>query len=105
MVKVKCLRTADCVVGGFRYASDSRLVGSLLLGLFNDEGKLDHVGFTSGIPDDERAGADPQGRGPEGRARIHGRCTGRPEPLVDRAQRAMGAAEAQAGGRGADTTT
>jgi ATP-dependent DNA ligase len=55
MVKVKCLRTADCVIGGFRYASNSRLVGSLLLGLFDDEGKLDHVGFTSGIPDDKRA--------------------------------------------------
>ncbi|MBS0527245.1 MAG: ATP-dependent DNA ligase [Proteobacteria bacterium] len=54
MVKVKSLRTADCVVGGFRYASNSRLVGSLLLGLFNDEGKLDHVGFTSGIPGDKR---------------------------------------------------
>ena len=54
MVKVKCLRTADCVVGGFRYATNSRLVGSLLLGLFNDDGKLDHVGFTSGIPDDAR---------------------------------------------------
>jgi ATP-dependent DNA ligase len=54
MVKVKCLRTADCVVGGFRYATRSRQVGSLLLGLFNDEGKLDHVGFTSGISDEER---------------------------------------------------
>jgi ATP-dependent DNA ligase len=54
MVKVKCLRTADCVVGGFRYATDSRRVGSLLLGLFNDEGKLDHVGFTSGIAGDKR---------------------------------------------------
>ena len=54
MVKVKCLRTADCVVGGSRYATNSRLVGSLLLGLFDDEGKLDHVGFASGIPDDRR---------------------------------------------------
>lgn len=54
MVKVKCLRTADCVVGGFRYASNSRLVGSLLLGLFDNEGKLDHVGFTSGISDADR---------------------------------------------------
>ena len=54
MVKVKCLRTADCVVGGFRYATNSRLVGSLLLGLFDDAGKLDHVGFTSGIADDRR---------------------------------------------------
>jgi ATP-dependent DNA ligase len=54
MIKVKCLRTADCVVGGFRYATGSRMVGSLLLGLFNADGKLDHVGFTSGISDAER---------------------------------------------------
>jgi ATP-dependent DNA ligase len=49
MIKVKRRRTADCVVGGFRYATGSRLVGSFLLGLYNDEGKLDHVGFTSGF--------------------------------------------------------
>jgi ATP-dependent DNA ligase len=54
MLKVKRLRTADCVVGGFRYASGSRKVGSLLLGLYNDEGKLDHVGFTSTISNAER---------------------------------------------------
>jgi ATP-dependent DNA ligase len=54
MLKVKCLRTADCVVGGFRYETQSKLVGSLLLGLYNVEGKLDHVGFTSAISDDER---------------------------------------------------
>lgn len=54
MIKVKRLRTADCVVGGFRYGNNSRLVGSLLLGLYNDGGKLDHVGFTSAIPDVER---------------------------------------------------
>lgn len=55
MVKVKNLKTADCVVGGFRYATGSKLVGSLLLGLFNDQGKLDHVGFTSGFADQDRA--------------------------------------------------
>ncbi len=49
MVKIKNLRTADCVVGGFRYGSKNRLVGSLLLGLYNDAGLLDHVGFTSGL--------------------------------------------------------
>ncbi|MEO7564239.1 MAG: ATP-dependent DNA ligase [Sphingomicrobium sp.] len=49
MVKVKQLRSADCVVGGFRYGSKSRAVGSLLLGLYNDQGTLDHVGFTSAI--------------------------------------------------------
>jgi ATP-dependent DNA ligase len=55
MLKVKRLRTADCVVGGFRYASNSKQVGSLLLGLYNDAGELDHVGFTSAIPARERA--------------------------------------------------
>jgi ATP-dependent DNA ligase len=54
MLKVKRLRTADCVVGGFRYEADSKLVGSLLLGLYNSDGKLDHVGFTSAISDAER---------------------------------------------------
>jgi ATP-dependent DNA ligase len=48
MAKVKQHRSADCVVGGFRYAGDTRkAVGSLLLGLYDGDGKLDHVGFTS----------------------------------------------------------
>jgi len=55
MQKIKKQRTADCVVGGFRYLEKQRLVGSLLLGLFNDEGKLDHVGFTSSIHNEDRA--------------------------------------------------
>jgi ATP-dependent DNA ligase len=50
MVKVKRQRTADCVVGGFRYASKARVVGSLLLGLYDDAGLLQHVGFTSSMP-------------------------------------------------------
>ena len=54
MVKVKQIRTADCVVGGFRYAEKKKVVGSLLLGLYDDEGKLNHVGFTSAIPAKER---------------------------------------------------
>jgi ATP-dependent DNA ligase len=54
MLKIKRLRTADCVVGGFRYEHDSRRVGSLLLGLYDTDGKLDHVGFTSTITDAER---------------------------------------------------
>jgi ATP-dependent DNA ligase len=54
MVKVKPQRTADCVVGGFRYGKDSDLVGALLLGLYNDEGKLDHVGFTSTLRNAEK---------------------------------------------------
>jgi ATP-dependent DNA ligase len=54
MLKVKRKQTADVVVGGFRYAQGSRDVGSLLLGLYNDEGKLDHVGFTSTIARPDR---------------------------------------------------
>lgn len=55
MLKVKRLRTADCVVGGFRYASAGGVVGSLLLGLYDDAGLLHHVGFTSTIANAERA--------------------------------------------------
>ena len=55
MLKIKRLRSADCVVGGFRYGTKERLVGSLLLGLYDEAGLLDHVGFTSTIRDEERA--------------------------------------------------
>ncbi|MDB5539507.1 MAG: dependent ligase [Devosia sp.] len=54
MLKVKRIRSADCVVGGFRYGTNSKLVGSLLLGLYDDAGLLNHVGFTSMISDRER---------------------------------------------------
>ena len=54
MVKMKSMRTADCVVGGFRYASKGGIVGSLLLGLYDDDGLLHHVGFTSNIPNPEK---------------------------------------------------
>ena len=47
MVKIKNMRTADCVVGGFRYASKGGGIGSMLLGLYDSDGKLNHVGFTS----------------------------------------------------------
>ena len=47
MVKVKQHRTADCVVGGFRYDKAGANMASLLLGLYDDAGLLDHVGFCS----------------------------------------------------------
>ena len=49
MLKIRQHHTVDCVVGGFRYAANSKEVGSLLLGLYDDEGLLHHVGFTSSI--------------------------------------------------------
>jgi ATP-dependent DNA ligase len=55
MQKVKNMRTADCVVGGFRYASKGKVVGSLLLGLYDGAGLLHHVGFTSSIKAAEKA--------------------------------------------------
>jgi ATP-dependent DNA ligase len=55
MLKVKRIRSADCVVGGFRYGTNSKYVASLLLGLYDGQGRLDHVGFTTNFPDD-RAG-------------------------------------------------
>ena len=53
-VKVKQIRTADCVVGGFRYATGKRVIGSLLLGLYAEDGLLHHVGFISGFKASER---------------------------------------------------
>ena len=54
MLKVKQHRTADCVVGGFRRAREGEGVASLLLGLYDDAGLLNHVGFTSGIAAGDR---------------------------------------------------
>ena len=74
MVKVKARRTADCVVGGFRYGSQGKVVGSLLLGLYDDDGLLHHVGFTSSFRSDQKQALTEQveqigsGRGFTGRA-------------------------------------
>jgi ATP-dependent DNA ligase len=54
MLKIKRRRTADCVVGGFRYESNRRQVGSLLLGLYDKAGLLHHVGFTSALARQEK---------------------------------------------------
>src|SRR4051795_2092907 len=58
MQKIKNFRSADCVVGGFRYATNKlngkNVVGSLLLGLYDDKGLLHHVGFTSAIKREQK---------------------------------------------------
>lgn len=93
MIKVKRLRTADCVVGRFRYGNGSREVGSLLLGLYNEAGKLDHVGFTSAIPVAERPASTRQlealrarpgfsGKAPGGPSRWSTERSGEWEPLA-----------------------
>ena len=63
MVKIKRIRTADCVVGGFRWAQaggkNEGQIGSLLLGLYNSSGLLDHVGFSSSFTAEERRELEP----------------------------------------------
>jgi ATP-dependent DNA ligase len=58
MQKIKRYRSADCVVGGFRYATNKqsgrKVIGSLLLGLYDDEGLLHHAGFTSAFKASEK---------------------------------------------------
>jgi ATP-dependent DNA ligase len=92
MLKVKKRRTADCVVGGFRYERNSRLVGSLLLGLYNREGNLDHVGFTATLHDLDRKALTEQlealitppgftGNAPGGPSRWSTERTGEWQPL------------------------
>jgi ATP-dependent DNA ligase len=58
MQKIKNFRSADCVIGGFRYATNKldgrRVIGSLLLGLYDDAGLLHHVGFTSAIKREQK---------------------------------------------------
>jgi ATP-dependent DNA ligase len=94
MQKMKTMRTADCVVGGFRYASKGpKVVGSLLLGLYDDEGRLHHVGFTSNIARDEKAALTTRleklvkapgftGKSPGGPSRWSTERTGDWEPLA-----------------------
>jgi len=55
MFKVKHARTADCVVAGFRWHKSGGVVGSLLLGLWTDDGRLQHVGVAASFPMARRA--------------------------------------------------
>ncbi|MFI5230541.1 MAG: ATP-dependent DNA ligase [Gemmatimonadales bacterium] len=93
MEKMKSMRTAECVVGGFRYASKGKLVGSLLLGLYDEGGLLHHVGFTSNIPTDEKPAVTKRleklrkppgftGQAPGGPSRWSTERTGEWEPLA-----------------------
>ncbi len=90
MQKFKPVKTADCVIGGFRYGTNSKLVGSLLLGLYDDQGLLNHVGFTSGIDNKaeltkqlEKLIAKPgfTGKAPGGPSRWSTERTGEWQPL------------------------
>jgi ATP-dependent DNA ligase len=56
MQKIKRMRTADCVVGGYRMAQKGGKLGSLLLGLYDDSGRLNHVGFSASFTAEQRDG-------------------------------------------------
>jgi ATP-dependent DNA ligase len=60
MQKIKRIRTADCVIGGFRYGAAEKIVGSLLLGLYDDDGLLNHVGFTANLSRADREALTPK---------------------------------------------
>jgi ATP-dependent DNA ligase len=79
MQKIKRIRTADCVVGGFRYASgNTGAIGSLLLGLYDDNGRLDHVGFAASFTATERAELKPIVEPLKGGVGFTGRAPGGP---------------------------
>src|SRR5262249_54255704 len=95
MQKYKRMRTADCVVGGFRYAAAGKVVGSLLLGLYDDAGLLDHVGFTSSFKAAEKPALTREveklveppgftGQAPGGPSRWSTERTGEWQPLATR---------------------
>lgn len=83
MVKVKRQRTADCVVGGFRYGQDSNVVGSLLLGLYDAAGKLNHVGFVSGLAGIDRLALTQRLEGLAGGSGFTGDAPGGPSRWSD----------------------
>ncbi|MEO5656091.1 MAG: ATP-dependent DNA ligase [Nitrospiria bacterium] len=94
MIKIKRVKTADCVVGGFRYTR-AGVIGSLLLGLYDDEGYLHHVGHTSAFTERERrqlpdmveplkGGAGFTGRAPGGPSRWSTSRSSEWEPLAHR---------------------
>ena len=93
MKKVKLKSTADCVIGGFRYGTGSRVIGSLLLGLYDAKGLLHHVGFSSSIKAKDKAKLTREllamrkppgftGRAPGGPSRWSTERTGEWEPLA-----------------------
>ena len=101
MVKIKRQRTADCVVGGFRYAQKGGAIGSLLLGLYDGQGKLDHVGFSSSFTAAEQQGARADPEAADRAPRLHRQGPRRPQPLEPRPLDRVGAAAPRPRLRGA----
>jgi ATP-dependent DNA ligase len=98
MEKIKKLRTTDCVVGGFRYLEKEPLVGSLLLGLYNKEGELDHVGFSSSIQRKSAARTDAKITKADQAARFHRQSPRRTESMEQQAFLGVAASPTEACG-------
>ena len=124
MIKVKHARTADCVVAGFRWHKNGQgtMVGSLLLGLYDEDGTLHHVGVTAAFtnavrtqlveelaPLRENAARGPSvarlGGGAVGSERARPTDAGRQQPLEPRQGPELGAAAARARRAKSPTTT
>lgn len=78
MITIKTRRTADCIVGGFRYGTGKKVIGSLLLGLYGDDGLLHHVGFTSGFKTADKAALTKKVEALKGGKGFSGRAPGGP---------------------------
>lgn len=78
MIKVKRLRTAECVVGGFRWSKNGKRIGSMLLGLYGDDGLLHHVGFCSALNEARRREAQERLVPLQGGEGFSGRAPGGP---------------------------
>ena len=92
MVKIKRVRTADAVVAAFRFGKEEGTLGSLILGMYDDDGQLHIVGHTSGLQGEGEAGAAREaGAVPDGRAGI-----GRAEPMEVRRGTGLGGPAARA---------
>ncbi len=78
MLKIKRMRTADCVVGGYRPSKDGGSIGALLLGLYDESGGFDYVGFTSGLSAAEKQKLLPKLRALEGESAFTVRSPGGP---------------------------
>ncbi len=105
MIKVKRLRTADCVVGGFRYLSGSDEVGSLLLGLYNAQGLLGSRRLHFDDRQRRAASADPKASRVAGAARVHGQGARRARAAGAPSAAANGSRSSRSWSSRSDTTT
>ena len=99
MQKIKNYRSADCVVGGFRYNEGKPVVGSLLLGLYDAKGLLHHVGFTSTIRREDKPALTRKLEALIAPPGFTGNAPGGPSRWSTQEVKRVGAAEAEARGR------